>query len=195
MSINPNNHYAHNKLAVVYRELNNFEKSIEELRMAADLKNNKDAWHDWLDIGRSYEAIKKNSEAIVSFNKALSILESHKNEFESETFIKNTGGIYYWLGRIYCDDNKLSVAEEFTLKALEARPNDYYSHFYLAKIYYKQKNLSSAEKYIKRAYELADNDMEKETCLLIIFYLLYDQGKYDESKRHLKDIIRMALRE
>jgi len=189
LTINPKSYYAHKILGDVYCELENLEKSVEELHIAADLRKSKDAWLDWLNIGRTYHALKRYSEAMEAFNKSLSILETHKQDFENETYENNRGTIHYWLGRIYLSENKLSLAEEFILKALEVRPKSYHFNFYLGETYYKQKNLSSAEKYLKKAYELAD-DKQKIACLNFMLVILYAQTRYDEGIDYLKELIK-----
>jgi len=168
---------SHYIMGVMYEDLGDIDKAIEEYTKAAKADNDTSSIH--LNLASSY--IKKSdfpkaieelkiasllSPEAIEPHAILAILYSSQNKLdlataEYEAALKNASKldprnteIYKGLGAVYLQGKKLKEAEGAYRMIIELAPNDAQAHFYLGSIYSESRNSSSAEKELIRAIEL-----------------------------------------
>lgn len=188
---------SHYIMGVLYEDLGNVDKAIEEYKLASKADEGASIIH--LNLASTY--IKKNnllkaveeSEAAVRLDPEsvephaiLALLYTTQNKSEAaakeyEVALKNASklhpksiDIYKSLGAIYIEQRKYLEAEGMFKLAIDLVPDDAESHFYLASIYNELKNFSLAEREANKAIELKPDYHE---ALNFLGYLWVDQNR------------------
>ncbi|MCX5704597.1 MAG: tetratricopeptide repeat protein [Candidatus Omnitrophica bacterium] len=188
---------SHYIMGVMYEDLGDVDKAIEEYQKAAKADSGTTVIH--VSLASGY--IKKNNipRAIEELKMAiaidpetiephaiLAILYSSENKLdlatvEYERALKSASklepknaGIYKGLGAIYLQQRKLKDAENAYRLITELAPDDSEAHFYLGSIYNELKNNALAEKELKRAIELRPDYAE---ALNFLGYVYVELGR------------------
>ncbi len=203
---------SHYIMAVIYEDLGDIDKAIQEYRKALKADDKSSVIH--LNLAASL--IKKNDipRAIDELNLVasldpqaiephaiLAILHSSQNKpelatAEYEKALKNASklepkniDIYNSLAAIYLQQGRFKEALDTYRLILDLSPDDAQAHFYLGTIYNELKNDKSAETELKRALELKPDYHE---ALNFLGYLYVEENKnLDQAETMIKKALEM----
>jgi len=188
---------SHYIMAVMYDDLGDIDRAIQEYKQALKVDNNSSVIH--LNLAESL--IKKNQipQAIEELNSVvrlnpeaiephaiLALLYSSQNKpdlatSEYETALKGASklnpkniDIYKSLGTVYLEQKRFKEAQDTYKLILGLSPTDASAHFYLGSIYNELKNNDSAIKELKAALELKSDYHE---ALNFLGYIYVEENK------------------
>lgn len=129
----------------IYKDTDNFNESLYWYGESIQLEP--ENFDSWFCLGWSLQKLEKFDDAIIAYNKALSI---DKTSFHA----------YHNLGNIYnCNKNDPYTAIEYYEKIIEYYPEHLNAKTYLALVYNKTKNYKEGWKYF-------ENRLSKRICTL-----------------------------
>ena len=144
----PNNH---NNLGDMHGRHGNYEKAIEEFKLAIALKPNyADAYHN---LGNTYVQVRQNDLAIESYQKALSI---NPNIWQSH---RNLAGIYF-------EDKNYEKALEHMQQAIRISPNNATLYTLLGTVYLTMGDTEQAASAFRQALTMNPQDEQAKKSLL-----------------------------
>lgn len=178
---------SHNKLGMIYYELNDFEKSVNAYRMALKINNLlgdvKIEMAIFLNMGLLYSQVKGDQDSARFFlTKTLRMAEENKVEDTRLAALVN-------LGNIAWKENEIKQALEFFILASESPLIPYRNQqnaavlVNLGGVYLRLGDLAKAEKFAKNGLQLAQEQKfvtyEREACKTM--------GDIEAGKKNYKD--------
>ncbi|KAK3578086.1 hypothetical protein CHS0354_006745 [Potamilus streckersoni] len=104
------------------------------------------------NLGRLYIEQNRNKEALEVYQKAVQRMPSY---YQAQSLYNMIGEVYFNLG-------DLVLAEEWYLKALQAKPNHVPAHITLSKLFQKKGDRVTAEKWLKKGREADPSDFRAD---------------------------------
>lgn len=159
---NPSNYFAFNNKGVVYSNLKNYLKAIQEFKKAINIQNK--FVEAYLGISNNYFQIDKNNEAI-------NVLEKAPDEIYKNTQIQKE------LGKHYSKIKNFKKAKYFLHEVIKKEPHDGISLFNLHTFYFQTYDYNSSCKYLVEAYNSDKNNLRFNRSLAEIYLLNYYCGR------------------
>ncbi|MBX0310825.1 MAG: tetratricopeptide repeat protein [Sulfurihydrogenibium sp.] len=149
----PSNAGAYYCLGEAYFNIGEFKSAYENMKKAESLTNNKeDLMHIYNLIGMILDSIGYLDDALLYYNKSLSLAKDLGNTAMQATSLNNIAGIYYKIGKL---DKALSYYEEsLNLRTNEKDKATNYNN--IAIIYDKKGNYQKAIEYFQKAIEIEE---------------------------------------
>jgi Tfp pilus assembly protein PilF len=149
----PNNPYAHLCLGASYRMVGEFKLALEHMKKAESLTSNKkDLMYIYNQIGLIYERMGYLDDALLYYNRSLSLARDLGNKSMQASALNNIAGIYDDKGEL---DKALGYYEEslrLTTDEKEKAPT--YNN--IAVIYDKKGDYKKAVEYFRKAIEIGE---------------------------------------
>lgn len=147
----PSSAQNHNNLGDLYSRRGEFEKAIEEFKIAIQLNPNYgDAYHN---LANTYHQIQKDDLAVENYQKALSfnsnLWQSHQN-----------------LAAIFFDQEQYQVAQQHLEKATKINPQEAELYTNLGIIYFKLGEKEKAKQAFQQAFQLNPQDQKAKQALM-----------------------------
>lgn len=176
--LQPKHAAAHCNLALIYQQKNEIEQALNHyIKALRTDPNNITAHHN---LGTILVTKNKVNSAIRHFQKTLQLDPLHQEAFynlgaafmlqnKPESALKyflrlsqlvKEFDVYYNLGIIYADINRLNDAINYFNEALKIKPGDFSTHNNLGAIYLRQENINEALLHYKKALESQPNNQE-----------------------------------
>ena len=152
--INPESSQAYNNLGLVYKDLTQYEKSLEYLEKKS-VETNSNNVLAINNLGIVYRKVKNYDKAIFCFNRCIDIQENYYEAYVNRATVKNDTGEF-----------KSAMID---LKAIELNPGSSEAYNNLGSTYNELGNPVEAEKCLKKSIEINPKDPENHTNLGVAY--------------------------
>lgn len=200
----------HNYLEMgrIYRENQDYDSAIEELRQALELGLDNEEIH--LELGRTYREKGEYPKAKEELKAALrleptngythlELARIYRERGDYEVCLKelqqtrqcglNNDQVHIELSQLYQEKGEDELATEELKTALKFNPKNGYIHFELGRLYQKKKDYDSALSEIEQAQELGYDNVEVHQSLGLLYRA---KKEYDQSAQEFQEVLKIS---
>ena len=175
--LDPQNGPGFDNIGIVLFSQGKVEESIPYFLKAKDIR---EYYGTWSNLGEAYVYLKRYSEAITAFQKAVELNPNN------ELSVGNLADAYRWSGNKEEADKTYDTAISLALKDLQVNPRNASTMGHLAQYYAKTGRAAQAQQWITRARSIDPNDVDLATTQAIVQAL---GGKRQEALKSLREAL------